>query len=95
MAEPAGRLLSQTIFVLAHGGKFQQCNDFGGCLRHRTHGEAGQAMANSTKNGRVTIQWDQHLNGRLRSHLVFEWREIGGPSVVAPGRPRYGIPTNE
>jgi len=70
--------------------------------------EAGQAMAMvlhelatnaakygalSSKNGRVTIWWDQHLNGCLRSHLVFEWQEIGGPSVVALGRPSYGTNT--
>jgi two-component sensor histidine kinase len=65
--------------------------------------EAGQAMAIvihelatnaakygalSTKNGRVSIRW--HRNGQLRSHLVFEWQEIGGPLVVAPGKSSYG-----
>jgi PAS domain S-box-containing protein len=70
--------------------------------------EAGQAMAMvlhelatnaakygalSTKNGRVAIQWDRQLDGRPRSQLVFEWQEIGGPPVVAPGRPSYGTST--
>jgi PAS domain S-box-containing protein len=69
--------------------------------------EAGQAMAMvvhelatnaakygalSTKNGRVLIRWDLHLNGP-RSHLVFEWQEIGGPPVVALGNSGYGTST--
>ena len=68
--------------------------------------EAGQAMAMvlhelatnaakygalSTKNGRVSIRW--HLNGHPQSHLVFEWQEIGGPPVVALGKPSYGTST--
>ena len=70
--------------------------------------EAGQAMAMvlhelatnaakygalSTKNGRVSIRWDRHLNGNPRSHLVFEWQEIGGPPVVALGKSSYGTST--
>ncbi len=70
--------------------------------------EAGQAMATvlhelatnaakygalSTKNGRVLIRWDRHLNGRPRSHLVFEWQELGGPPVVALGKSSYGTST--
>jgi two-component sensor histidine kinase len=70
--------------------------------------EAGQAMAMvlhelatnaakygalSTKNGRVSIRWDRLLNGHPRSHLVFEWREIGGPPVVALGKSSYGTST--
>jgi PAS domain S-box-containing protein len=70
--------------------------------------EAGQAMAMvlhelatnaakygalSTKNGRVSIRWDRHLNGRPQSHLVFEWQEIGGPPVVALGKSSYGTST--
>jgi PAS domain S-box-containing protein len=65
--------------------------------------EAGQAMATvlhelatnaakygalSTKNGRVLIRW-----GRPRSHLVFEWQELGGPPVVALGKSSYGTST--
>ena len=70
--------------------------------------EAGQAMATvlhelvtnaakygalSTKNGRVSIRWDRHQNGHPRSHLVLEWREIGGPPIVALGRSSYGMST--
>ena len=71
--------------------------------------EAGQAMAMvlhelatnaakygalSTKNGRVSIRWDWHLNGHPGSHLIFEWQEIGGPPVVvALGKSSYGTST--
>ena len=70
--------------------------------------EAGQAMATvlhelatnaakygalSTKEGRVSIRWDRHLNGHPRCHLVFEWQEIGGPPVVALGKSSYGTST--
>jgi len=70
--------------------------------------EAGQAMAAvlhelatnaakygalSTRYGRVSIRWDRHLNGHPRSHLVFEWQEIGGPPVVALGKSSYGTST--
>jgi PAS domain S-box-containing protein len=69
--------------------------------------EAGQAMAMvlhelatnaakygalSTKNGRVLIRWRQQLNVQPRSHLVFEWQEIGGPPV-AVGKASYGTST--
>ena len=70
--------------------------------------EAGQAMAMvlhelatnaakygalSSKNGRVSIRWNRHLNGHPRPHLVFEWQEIGGPPVVALGKSSYGTST--
>jgi PAS domain S-box-containing protein len=70
--------------------------------------EAGQAMAMvlhelatnaakygalSTKRGRVSIRWDRQLNGHPRSHLVFEWQEIGGPPVAALGKASYGTST--
>jgi PAS domain S-box-containing protein len=70
--------------------------------------EAGQAMAMvlhelvtnaakygalSTRNGRVSIRWERQLNGNPRSDLVFEWQEIGGPSVVVLGKPSYGTST--
>jgi two-component sensor histidine kinase len=70
--------------------------------------EAGQAMAMvlhelatnaakygalSTKHGRVSIRWEQRRNARPRSHLVLEWREVGGPPVTAPSKPSYGTST--
>jgi PAS domain S-box-containing protein len=70
--------------------------------------EAGQAMAMvlhelttnaakygalSIEKGRVSIRWDQRPNGHSRSHLVFEWQEVGGPPVEALGKPSYGTTT--
>ena len=70
--------------------------------------EAGQAMAMvlhelvtnaakygalSTQSGRVSIRWDRQLNGHPRSHLVLEWRETGGPPVIAAARSSYGTNT--
>jgi PAS domain S-box-containing protein len=70
--------------------------------------EAGQAMAMvlhelttnaakygafSTEKGRVSIRWGRRPNGQSRSHLIFEWQEIGGPPVEAPGKPSYGTTT--
>jgi PAS domain S-box-containing protein len=67
--------------------------------------EAGQAMsmvlhelatnaakygALSSKRGRVLIRWHQRLNGHTPSGLVLEWREIGGPQVVATNKSGYG-----
>jgi two-component sensor histidine kinase len=70
--------------------------------------EAGQAMATvlhelvtnaakygalSTKYGRVSIWWDRHLKGHPQSPLAFEWKEFGGPPVVALGKSSYGTST--
>jgi two-component sensor histidine kinase len=60
---------------------------------HELVTNAAKYGALSTKNGRVSIRWYQRLNGRARSPLVLEWREIGGPSIVAPGGPGYGMST--
>jgi len=69
---------------------------------------AGQAMAmvlhelatNAAKygalapgDGRVSISWKQQLNGQTPSTLVLEWQEMGGPTVVASGKPSYGTNT--
>jgi len=60
---------------------------------HELATNAAKYGALSSKNGRVAIRWDQYLNGQPRSHLVFEWQEIGGPPVVALGKPSYGTST--
>src|SRR5262249_8205438 len=67
--------------------------------------EAGQAMAMalhelatnaakygalSSQNGRVSINWEQRLNGYPRPNLVLKWREFGGPSVITPRKASYG-----
>jgi PAS domain S-box-containing protein len=69
--------------------------------------EAGQAMAMvlhelatnaakygafSTQDGQVSIRWDRQQNGHLPS-LLLEWREKGGPPIVAPDRSGYGVST--
>ena len=41
----------------------------------------------------MSVRWDRHLNADPRSHLVLEWREIGGPPVVAPSASSYGMST--
>src|SRR5262245_35696265 len=70
--------------------------------------EAGQAMAMvlhelatnaakygalATKNGRVSVRWDERSNGQARSNLVLEWQESGGPPVVSIGKSSYGMST--
>jgi PAS domain S-box-containing protein len=60
---------------------------------HELATNAAKYGALSTKEGRVMIRWDRQLNGRPHSRLVFEWQEIGGPPVVAPGEPGYGTST--
>jgi hypothetical protein len=42
---------------------------------------------------RVLIRWDQHPNGHSRPRLTFEWREVSGPTIFAPGKPGYGMTT--
>jgi PAS domain S-box-containing protein len=68
------------------------------------HPEAGQAMAmvlhelatNAAKygafsnhTGRMLVQWRWLQNGS-HDRLVVEWRETGGPPVLAPSRSGYG-----
>jgi PAS domain S-box-containing protein len=60
---------------------------------HELATNAAKYGALSTKNGRVSVRWHRHLNGHPRSHLVFEWQEIGGPPVVADGNSSYGTST--
>jgi two-component sensor histidine kinase len=68
--------------------------------------EAGQTMAtvlhelvtNAAKHGalsvplgQVSIRWRALLNGSVNDKLVLIWRETGGPSVVPPRKPSYGM----
>jgi two-component sensor histidine kinase len=60
---------------------------------HELTTNAAKYGALSTRNGRVSIRWDRQPNGHARSQLVLEWREIGGPPVVATGKTSYGTIT--
>ena len=60
---------------------------------HELATNAAKYGALSTRNGRVSVRWDRHLNGHPRSDLVLEWQEIGGPPVVAFGKSSYGTST--
>jgi two-component sensor histidine kinase len=60
---------------------------------HELATNAAKYGALSTKSGRVSIRWHRLLNGHPDSHLVFEWQEIGGPSVDAVGKSAYGTST--
>ena len=54
---------------------------------------AAKYGALSTKNGRVSVRWDERSKGHARSNLVLEWQESGGPAVVATGKSSYGTST--
>jgi two-component sensor histidine kinase len=60
---------------------------------HELATNAAKHGALSTKEGRVSIRWDSHLNGQPRSGLVLEWQEVGGPPIVASGASSYGTST--
>ena len=60
---------------------------------HELATSAGKYGALSTEKGRVLIRWAQRPDGHSRSNLVLEWQEIGGPPVVAAGKPSYGTST--
>jgi two-component sensor histidine kinase len=60
---------------------------------HELATNAAKYGAFSSKHGRVSVRWDRRLNGQSRSHLVFDWRETGGPSVVSTANPGYGTST--
>jgi PAS domain S-box-containing protein len=60
---------------------------------HELVTNAAKYGALSTKNGHVSIRWDRRSNGHVRSPLILEWQETGGPPVVAPSKPSYGTST--
>jgi two-component sensor histidine kinase len=59
---------------------------------HELATNAAKYGALSTKDGRVSIRWVRP-NGCTRPDLVLEWREAGGPTVVAKGKSSYGTNT--
>jgi PAS domain S-box-containing protein len=59
---------------------------------HELATNAAKYGALSTKQGRVSIQWERRLNGHPLL-LVLDWQEFGGPEVVAPGKAGFGMST--
>jgi PAS domain S-box-containing protein len=57
---------------------------------HELATNAGKYGALSNSQGRVSVCWDWQLNGGSSSGLILEWRETGGPPVVAPRTNGYG-----
>jgi PAS domain S-box-containing protein len=64
-----------------------------GMVLHELATNAAKYGALSTQNGRVSIAWQQLSNGHPRSQLVLQWREVGGPSVMAPKDSGFGMST--
>jgi two-component sensor histidine kinase len=64
-----------------------------GMVLHELATNAAKHGALSTQNGRVSIRWHQRLDGNPRPNLVLDWREVGGPSVVAPSNSGFGMST--
>jgi two-component sensor histidine kinase len=60
---------------------------------HELATNAAKYGALATGDGRVSIRWDQQVNGQAPSPLVLEWQEMGGPPVVACRKPSYGTNT--
>jgi PAS domain S-box-containing protein len=64
-----------------------------GMVLHELATNAAKHGALTSQNGRVSIRWQQRLNGHSRPSLVLDWREVGGPSVVTPKNPGFGTNT--
>jgi two-component sensor histidine kinase len=64
-----------------------------GMVLHELATNAAKYGALSAQNGRVSIRWEQRLNGHPRPNLVLDWREVGGPFVVAPANSGFGTST--
>jgi two-component sensor histidine kinase len=57
---------------------------------HELVTNAAKYGALSSPNGRVSVQWDRHSKGGDSASLTIEWREFGGPAIVAPIQSGYG-----
>src|SRR5262245_12359047 len=57
---------------------------------HELANNAAKYGALSSQRGRVLIRWYQQSNGDIPLRLVLEWRDIGGPQVVASSKSGYG-----
>jgi two-component sensor histidine kinase len=57
---------------------------------HELTTNAAKYGALSNGHGRVMVRWRRQSRGPSRGKLVLEWRETGGPPVVAPKITGYG-----
>jgi PAS domain S-box-containing protein len=55
---------------------------------HELATNATKYGALSTRSGRVSVCWERQASSH--DALTLEWREIGGPTIVAPGPSGYG-----
>jgi PAS domain S-box-containing protein len=57
---------------------------------HELVTNAAKHGALSRPHGRISVHWDRHSNGDAGASLTIEWREVGGPPIVAPIQSGYG-----
>jgi PAS domain S-box-containing protein len=57
---------------------------------HELVTNAAKYGALSSPDGRVSVHWDRHSSGDAAANLTIEWRELGGPPIVAPTKSGYG-----
>jgi PAS domain S-box-containing protein len=57
---------------------------------HELVTNAAKHGALSSPCGRVSVHWDRHSSGDATTKLTIEWRESGGPAMVAPIQSGYG-----
>ena len=65
---------------------------------HELVTNAAKYGALSSPNGRVSVHWDRHshsdshgdASSDAAARLTIEWRELGGPAIVAPTQSGYG-----
>jgi PAS domain S-box-containing protein len=57
---------------------------------HELATNAAKYGALSNGHGRVSIHWRRPSRGRSKGKLVLEWRETGGPQIMAPNSTSYG-----
>jgi PAS domain S-box-containing protein len=58
---------------------------------HELATNAAKYGALSNGGGQIRVRWDLQSNASSRDDLIVQWRETGGPPVVAPSPPGYGM----
>jgi PAS domain S-box-containing protein len=58
---------------------------------HELATNAAKYGALSSGGGQVRVRWDLQSSGSSRDGLIVQWRETGGPPVVTPSPPGYGM----